>query len=70
MKINRIDIEINRHANKNRTYLYNEIFSLSREHNCFYGSEFGKDFITINNVPQILLKKLEELKIKFRRYEK
>ena len=68
MKINKI--EISTLVNQQHYYLREQMYSLAREHNCFYGSEFGKDFITINNVPQILLKKLEELKIKFRRLTK
>lgn len=68
MKINKI--EISTLANKEYYYLRQQMYSLTREHNCFYNSEFGKDFITINNVPQILLKNLKELKIKFRRLTK
>lgn len=63
MKINRI--EISTLANKHRTYLYNEMFSLAKEHQI--QGEFGNDFISLKSMPENLLKVLEDLKIKFRR---
>ena len=63
MKINRIEVSCL--ANK-RTYLYNELFSLAREHKCFYSSEFGNDFITINKPTETFIEKLKKLGIKFR----
>lgn len=64
MRINRI--EVNRLANKNRGYIYEEMFSLSREHNCFEGSTFGNDYITIEKPPEKLIDKIKKLGIKFR----
>ena len=64
MRINRI--EVSRLTNKSRGYVYEEMFSLSREHNCFYGSTFGNDYITINKPPEKLIDKLKKLGIKFR----
>lgn len=68
MKVNRINIEINTHANKHRTYLYNEMFALAKEHQL--QGTFGNDYITLSSMPEFLLKKLEELQIKFKRYDK
>ena len=65
MKVNRINVEISRLANKHRTYLYNEMFNLAKEHQ--FGGQFGNDFITLNGMPENLVKVLEDLKIKFRR---
>lgn len=67
MKVNRINVEISTLANKHY-YLREQMYSLTREHNCFYGSEFGKDYISINNAPEGLLKVLEGLKIKFKNF--
>ena len=64
MKINRI--EVGRLANKDRAYLYEEMFSLSRQHKCFEGSTFGKDYITIEKPPEKLIDKIKKLGIKFR----
>ena len=65
MKVNRINVEISRLANKHRTYLYNEMFDLAKQHQI--QGQFGNDFITLNSMPENLLKVLEDLKIKFRR---
>ena len=67
MQVEKVNVSISTLANNGRTYLYNEMFSLAREHNCFYGSRFGSYFIEINNMPEKLLKELEEKKIKFMR---
>jgi hypothetical protein len=64
-KINRINVEISRLANKNRPYLYNEMFSLAKEHQI--QGTFGNDYINLNSMPENLLKVLEDLKIKFRK---
>lgn len=64
MRINRI--EVSRLTNKNRYYLYNELFSLAREQKCFYGSEFGKDYITIEKPNETFIEKIKKLGIKFR----
>ena len=66
MKVNRINVEISRLANKHRTYLYNEMFDLAKQHQI--QGQFGNDYITLNSMPENLLKVLEDLKIKFRRY--
>lgn len=65
MKINRINVEISRLANKHRPYLYNEMFNLAKEHQI--QGEFGNDFISLKLMPENLLKVLEDLKIKFRK---
>lgn len=65
MKINRINVEISRLANKHRTYLYNEMFSLAKEHQI--QGTFGNDYITLSSMPENLLKKLNELDIKYRK---
>ena len=65
MKVNRINVEISTLANKNRPYLYNEMFSLAKEHQI--QGEFGNDFISLKSMPENLLKVLEDLKIKFRK---
>lgn len=63
--INRVNIEISKLANKERPYLHYEMFNLAKEHQ--FGGTFGNDFITLNGMPESLLKVLEELKINFRR---
>ena len=64
-KINRINVEISSFANKHRPYLYNEMFSLAKEHQI--QGTFGNDYITLSSMPENLLKVLEDLKIKFRK---
>lgn len=65
MKIQRINIEISTLANKHRTYLYNEMFDLAKQHQI--QGTFGNDYITLSSMPENLLKVLEDLKIKFRK---
>ena len=65
MKINRISVEISTLANKHRPYLYNEMFSLAKEHQI--QGQFGNDYISLKSMPESLLKVLEDLKIKFRK---
>lgn len=64
-KINRINIEICNYANKHKPYLYNEMFSFAKEHQI--SGVFGNDYINLSGVPENLIKKLEELEIKFMR---
>ena len=64
MKINRINVEINTHLNKHRTYLYNEMFDLAKEHQI--SGRFGNDYINLEGLPVPLLKFLEKLQIKFK----
>ena len=66
MKINRINVEISRLANKDKPYLYNHMMTLAREHK--FGGTFGNDYITLNGMPEGLLKVLEDWKIKFRKF--
>ena len=66
MKVNRINVEISTLANKDRPYLHYEMFNLAKEHQ-FQGT-FGNDYITLQGMPEGLLKVLEDWKIKFRRY--
>ena len=68
MKVNRIDVLISTHANKHRTYLYNEMFDLTKEHK--FGGTFGNDYITFSGMPEHLTKILDDLKIKFTRLKK
>jgi hypothetical protein len=65
VKINRINIEVSRLANKERVYLYNEMMTFARENKL--GGTFGNDYINLSGVPENLTKKLEELEIKFMR---
>jgi hypothetical protein len=65
MKVNRINIEINTHANKHKPYLYNEMFSLAKEHQ--FGGTFGNDYINLNGMPECLTKVLDEAKVVYRR---
>ena len=68
MKVNRINILINRHANKHRTYLYNEMWDLVKEQHA--NGTFGNDYIKINSLPETATKILNDLKIKFERLGK
>ena len=61
--VNRINVLISTHANKHRTYLYNEMWDLAKANGL--GGEFGKDYISIKGMPEHLRKVLDELKIKF-----
>ena len=66
MKINRI--EISTLANREHYYLREQMYSLAREHNCFYNSEFGKDYITLEKPPEKVCQYLDNWKIKFKRF--
>jgi len=68
MRVNRINIEISTLANKHKPYLYNEMFALAKEHQV--QGEFGNDFISLNSMPESLLKVLDKLDIKYRKFEK
>lgn len=68
MRVNRIVLLISTHANKHRTYLYNEMFSLAKEHQI--SGRFGNDYIELSGVPENLTKILDDLKIKFTRLKK
>ena len=63
MKVNRINVLISTHANKNKTYLYNECFDFAKQHGL--NGDYGSDYITIEKVPENLLDKLKKLGIKF-----
>lgn len=65
MKVNRINVSISSLANKHRTYLYNEMFALAKEHQ--FGGSFGRDYIELTSMPENLTKVLDELKIKYKR---
>lgn len=65
MKVERINVLINRNANKHRTYLYNEMIGLMNQYK--FGGEFGNDYITLKSMPSFLTKILDKLKIKFER---
>lgn len=64
MKVNRINVEINTLANKHRPYLYAEMFNLAKEHKI--QGEFGRDFITLSDMPEGLCKVLDDKKIKYK----
>lgn len=68
MRVNRINVEISTHANKHKPYLYNEMFSLAKEHQV--QGAFGNDYINLNSMPENLLKVLDKLDIKYRKLEK
>ena len=65
MKVNRINILINTYANKHRTYLYNEMWDLAKEHQA--SGMFGNDYIQLSSLPETALKVLKDLKIKFQK---
>lgn len=65
MKVNRINILISTHANKHKTYLYNEMLDFARNNKL--GGSFTNDYIQLNSMPENLIKVLKELKIKFKR---
>jgi hypothetical protein len=64
--INRINIEISTLANKDKPYLSYQMFNLAKEHQ--FGGQFGRDYITLQGMPETLLKLLNDWKIKFRWY--
>lgn len=68
MRVNRINIEISTLVNKHRPYLYNEMFSLAKEHQV--QGAFGNDYINLNSMPENLLKVLDKLDIKYRKLKK
>ena len=67
MKIDKINVEISNLSNKNNYYLYERMFSFAKEHKI--QGEFGRDYITLRNMPESLLKFLEQWKIKFKRFK-
>lgn len=68
MKVNRIDVVISTHANKNRTYLYEEMFGFAKEHKI--QGRFGQDYFELESVPEEAIGLLEKMKIKFEKYVK
>lgn len=65
MKINKINIEVSRLANK-QYYLREYMYSFAKEHNL--QGEFGRDFITLSDMSEGLCKVLDDKKIKYRRF--
>lgn len=65
MKINRVNVEISRLANKERTYLYNELMDLSRKYKL--GGEFGNYFINLKGLTEDAVKELKDKGITFMR---
>lgn len=63
MNVGKVTLEVGTLANKNKPYLYNEMFALAKEHKV--QGEFGKYFIDLYNPPKELIKSLEDAKIKF-----
>lgn len=58
-------ISISTLANKNRTYLYNEMFDFAKRHNI--KAEFGRDYFELSSVPDNLTKELDKLEIKYKK---
>lgn len=67
MKVQRVNIIINRNVNKD-LYLYNKVYDFAKQNKV--GGEFGRDYITLRSVPENLLKILDDLKVKFERLGK
>lgn len=63
MKITNIEVSVL--ANKERTYLYNEMMNLSRKYKL--GGEFGNDYISLKGLSEEALKELKDKGIKFMR---
>ena len=63
MKINKINILLSTHANKNRYYLYNEMFDFAKQ-NKLQG-QFGRDYFELQGLTEKMVKELEKKKIKF-----
>ena len=61
MKINRIDVLKHYNQNKHKQFLNNDIMPLMKG----FGGEFRRESIKLSAMPEYLLEKLEELKIKF-----
>ena len=59
-------IEINTHANKDHYYLYNQVFSLAKEHKV--KGEFGNDYFTLYETPDMFGGLLKKWNIKFKEY--
>lgn len=68
MKVNKIDVLVSTHANKQRTYLYNELFSLAKEHQV--NGRFGNDYIELPDVPEPMISILDKLKIVYSKIKK
>lgn len=63
MKVNRINVFIEHNKNKHLPYLNNHILDLMKVEK--FGGEFKPYSIKLSAMPEYLLKKFEELKIKF-----
>lgn len=65
MKVNRIDVMIKRDLNKHVQYLDNKTTQLMCDYK--FGGVYSNEYIQFNNMPETVLEKLKELKIKFER---
>lgn len=65
MKVNRIDVMIKRDLNKHVQYLDNKTTQLMRDYK--FGGIHSNEYIQFNGMPETVLEKLKELKIKFER---
>lgn len=65
MKVNRINVFIDHNQNKHLPYLNNYLLDLMKVER--FGGEFRPYSVKLSAMPEYLLKKLEELKIKFER---
>lgn len=65
MKVNRIDVMIKRDLNKHVQYLDNKTTKLMSDYK--FGGEHSNEYIKFNSMPETVLEKLKEFKIKFER---
>lgn len=63
MKVNRINVLISTHANKHKTYLYNEMWNLIVKYKC--GGIVTNESIKLNSISDEVLKDLKDLKINY-----
>ena len=63
MKVTNIEVSVL--ANKERTYLYNEMIDLTKKYK--FGGTFGRDYIELKDMPEEALKELKDKGIKFMR---
>lgn len=69
MKVQRVNINIpNNQLNKHKQYLYNNVMDFVKE--ARLGGVFSNEGIKLDNVPEPMLKLLEEAKIFFEKLKK
>ena len=60
--VNRINVLISTHANKHKTYLYNEMLDLMKKYKV--GGIINNDYIKLNGVPETIKDDLKKLDIR------